>query len=129
KRGAVTEFFAQGFRAATAPGKTRIPAKEPVLPGSPVVLPAVIGRHETEREIRVVVEVLRLNLPRRVFDASAVDVEVVVREGLCHRVHTGVATDAVVQEQAAVAPGTAADVLANAIRRKLDVHDLFQVVA
>ena len=61
--------------------------------------------------------------------ASASVVEVVVRERLRHRIHAAVAADAVVQEDAAVATGRAAHVLADAIRRPRGVVHLLHVAA
>ena len=74
--------------------------------------------------------VLRLHDPGGILGLLRHDaVEVVVGERLRHRVHGGVAADAVVQKDAAVTARRAAHVLADAIRRTRDVHDRIQIRA
>ena len=91
--------------------------------------PVVVRRAETLREVKIVVEVLRLHVAAGVLNRSRLDVVVVVRESLRHRIHARMAAHAVVEEQAAVATGAATDVLPDTVGRQARIAQLLHVLA
>ena len=131
ERVAVREFLAQRLRAvAAAIRAVRRPSRAACSgPQAPVVVPVVVRRDVAGLEVVRVDQVLRLHLARRVDQPALRLVEVVVGEGLRHRVHAAVAADAVVEEHAAVAARAARHVLTNAIRRTRRVVHLLHVAA
>src|SRR3984893_12082156 len=130
------EFLAQGLGARAASRQGRVPTEGGVGARAPAVRPAVVGCHEAEREVGGVDQVLRLHLAGRVLERAGIGAvaddgahEVVVRERLRHGIHATVATDAVVEEYAAVPARRARHILADPIRGPRGVHHRLHVVA